>query len=118
VFAGIAQEQYGITHGQTTQTSTPFHHEFSLTAMTTATIPTKRTFNIAVLPGDGIGVDVTREAVRVLEAVQATLDGVQFTFQRHSVGAGEFLKSGNPLLTRCYSARWGCRASAGRTGAR
>ena len=65
--------------------------------MTTATIPTQRTFHIAVLPGDGIGVDVTREAVRVLEAVQARLDGVQFAFQPHSVGAGEFLKSGNPL---------------------
>jgi 3-isopropylmalate dehydrogenase len=56
-----------------------------------------RTFEIAVLPGDGIGVDVTREAVRVLEAVQAKLAGVRFAFQQHSVGAGEFLRSGDPL---------------------
>jgi 3-isopropylmalate dehydrogenase len=63
----------------------------------TDTTPALRTFHIAVLPGDGIGVDVTREAMRVLEAVQATLDGVRFAFQQHSVGAGEFLKSGNPL---------------------
>src|SRR5262245_38845261 len=30
-----------------------------------------KSFRIAVYPGDGIGVDVTREAVRVLEATQA-----------------------------------------------
>jgi tartrate dehydrogenase/decarboxylase/D-malate dehydrogenase len=33
-----------------------------------------QTFNIAVYPGDGIGVDVTREALRVLEAVER-IDG-------------------------------------------
>ncbi|MEQ8791887.1 MAG: tartrate dehydrogenase [Pirellulaceae bacterium] len=31
-----------------------------------------RTFQIAVYPGDGIGVDVTEQALRVLEAVQST----------------------------------------------
>src|SRR5690349_8701841 len=30
-----------------------------------------KTYNIAVYPGDGIGPEVTREAVRVLEAVAA-----------------------------------------------
>jgi 3-isopropylmalate dehydrogenase len=56
-------------------------------------------FNIAVLPGDGIGVDVTREAVRVLQALETGLEGVKFTFHEYSVGAGEFLKRGNPLPT-------------------
>ena len=36
------------------------------------------TFDIAVLPGDGIGVDVTREAVRVLEAL--SFGEVKFAF--------------------------------------
>jgi 3-isopropylmalate dehydrogenase len=57
--------------------------------------PGSRTFDIAVLPGDGIGVDVTREAVRVLEAL--SFDGVKFVFHDFSVGAGEYLRSGNPL---------------------
>src|SRR5262245_34379651 len=54
-------------------------------------------FNIAVLPGDGIGVDVTREAVRVLHALQLSLSGVQFAFHEFSVGANEYLRHGNPL---------------------
>lgn len=53
--------------------------------------------NIVVLPGDGIGVDVAREALRVLRVIEARLTGVKFVFQEHSVGAGEYLRSGNPL---------------------
>ena len=48
-----------------------------------------------MLPGDGIGVDVTREAVRVLQAL--SFDSVKFAFHEYSVGAGEYLRSGNPL---------------------
>ncbi len=55
------------------------------------------TFQIAVLPGDGIGVDVTREAVRVLGAIEPQLAGVKFAFQEHAVGAAEYLRSGDPL---------------------
>jgi hypothetical protein len=40
---------------------------------------------------------------RVLEAVMTGLDGLQFSFQKHSVGAGEFLKDGIPSLDRCLS---------------
>jgi 3-isopropylmalate dehydrogenase len=54
-------------------------------------------FNIAVLPGDGIGVDVTREAVRVLQALESRLTGLKFAFHEYSVGAAEYLKNGNPL---------------------
>ena len=54
-------------------------------------------FQIAVLPGDGIGPDVTAEAVRVLRAVEACLPGARFHFNEYSVGAGEYLRSGNPL---------------------
>lgn len=54
-------------------------------------------FKIAVLPGDGIGPDVINEAVKVLRAVEAKLDHVIFELHEYSVGAGEYLKSGDPL---------------------
>ncbi|MBW3624120.1 MAG: isocitrate/isopropylmalate dehydrogenase family protein [Armatimonadetes bacterium] len=56
-----------------------------------------RTFTIAVLPGDGIGPEVVREAVRAVRAVERALDGVEFRMDEFSVGAGEYLKSGDPL---------------------
>ncbi|MHC1765113.1 MAG: isocitrate/isopropylmalate dehydrogenase family protein [Verrucomicrobiia bacterium] len=61
-------------------------------ASTTGTV-----WNIAVLPGDGIGPEVTAMALRVLEVVASKLDGVRFHFQEHPAGAAEFLRSGNPL---------------------
>lgn len=62
------------------------------------------TFNIAVLPGDGIGVDVTREAVRALQALESQLEGVRFAFHEYSVGAGEYLKRGHPLPEEVFVA--------------
>lgn len=56
-----------------------------------------KTYNIAVLPGDGIGPDVIREGVNILRAVESLLDGVKFEFAYFSVGAAEYLKNGNPL---------------------
>jgi 3-isopropylmalate dehydrogenase len=64
------------------------------------------TFNIAVLPGDGIGVDVTRETVRVLQALK--FGGATLAFQEFSVGAAEYLKNGDPLPDAAYQA---CRTS-------
>jgi 3-isopropylmalate dehydrogenase len=54
-------------------------------------------FEIAVLPGDGIGPDVIAGALRVLRAVERRLPAARFHFTEHSVGAGEYLRSGNPL---------------------
>jgi len=50
-------------------------------------------YRIATLGGDGIGPEVVAATLQVLEA----LDGVSFDFSEHSVGAGEYLKSGDPL---------------------
>jgi 3-isopropylmalate dehydrogenase len=55
------------------------------------------TRQIAVLPGDGIGPDVTAEAVRCLRAVEDRAGRRFFEFEELSVGAGEYLRSGNPL---------------------
>ncbi len=55
------------------------------------------TFNVALLPGDGIGPEVVAEGIKVLRATEALLPGVRFDLTEHSVGAGEFLRSGDPL---------------------
>ena len=60
-------------------------------------------FQIAILPGDGIGPDVVREALRVLESL-ASLTSLSFEFREFSVGAGEYLKSGDPLPQQTFEA--------------
>lgn len=52
---------------------------------------------IALLPGDGIGPDVTAEAVKCLHAVEDRAGEKLFDFEELSVGAGEYLRSGDPL---------------------
>lgn len=61
-------------------------------------------FLITVLPGDGIGHDVIASTLKVLEAVEARLNGVQFEKEQHSAGAAEFLRSGNPLPEVAFEA--------------
>ena len=55
------------------------------------------TLNIALLPGDGIGADVVEQTVRVLRAIETVLPDLHFDCTEYSVGAGEYLKSGDPL---------------------
>jgi 3-isopropylmalate dehydrogenase len=52
--------------------------------------------NIAVLEGDGIGPEVTREAVRVLRAVAGAFEH-EFTFQNYAVGGAAIASHGTPL---------------------
>jgi 3-isopropylmalate dehydrogenase len=69
---------------------------------------TERTFQIAVLPGDGIGVDVTHEAVRVLRALESSMLDLQFELNEYPVGANEYLRSGDPLPADTFDA---CRSA-------
>ena len=62
----------------------------------------KTTFRIALLPGDGIGPDVTAEAVRVLREVARRTDDLHFEMEEFSIGAGEYLKSGDSLPERVF----------------
>ncbi|MBI2803500.1 MAG: isocitrate/isopropylmalate dehydrogenase family protein [Planctomycetes bacterium] len=57
----------------------------------------KTTFHIAVLPGDGIGIDVTAEAVRVLRAVEKKLGTFSLTMTTHESGAICYQRSGSDL---------------------
>ena len=50
---------------------------------------------LAVIPGDGIGPEVTAEALKVLEAVTPT--GVKFEPTRYDLGAERYLASGEVL---------------------
>ena len=52
--------------------------------------------NIAVLPGDGIGPEVTREAVKVLKAIASEFNHT-FTFQSAAVGAAAIDEQNDPL---------------------
>ncbi len=65
-------------------------------------------YQIALLPGDGIGPEVTAEAVKLLDAVAEKLGDVSFQFNELPVGAGEYLKNGDPLPESTIEA---CRQS-------
>jgi len=54
---------------------------------------------IAVLPGDGVGPEVTREAVRVLRAV-SDVNGYDFEFHEYLIGGAAYDAEGLPLPQR------------------
>lgn len=62
---------------------------------------------IVVLPGDGVGPEVTEQAVRVLREV-ASIHGHNFYFEEHAAGGAAIHRSGTPLpdatLDACLSA--------------
>jgi 3-isopropylmalate dehydrogenase len=62
---------------------------------------------IVVLPGDGIGPEVTEQAVRVLREV-ANIHGHNFHFEEHAAGGGAIRQTGSPLppttLDACLAA--------------
>lgn len=58
---------------------------------------------ITILEGDGIGPEVTREAVRVLRMI-ATLHGHEFTFDQKLIGGDAIKRAGSPLPTATLDA--------------
>ncbi|MBW2961044.1 3-isopropylmalate dehydrogenase [Mesonia aestuariivivens] len=52
--------------------------------------------NIAVLPGDGIGPEITKQSVKVLKAIAERFDH-KFLFEEAVVGAAAIYKTKNPL---------------------
>jgi 3-isopropylmalate dehydrogenase len=68
---------------------------------------TSNHYDIAVLPGDGIGIEVTHAALEVLRALEPRL-GRRFTLTMHPAGAQHYLDSGDALpestLAACRSA--------------
>lgn len=62
---------------------------------------------ITILPGDGIGPEVTAQAVRVLQTI-AGIHGYRFNFEEHEIGGVAIERSGSPLPRRTLDA---CMAS-------
>src|SRR6516162_9843108 len=58
---------------------------------------------ITVLPGDGIGPEVTKQAVNVLSAVSEVC-GYEFRFEHHRIGGAAIEKDGKPLPERTLAA--------------
>jgi 3-isopropylmalate dehydrogenase len=65
------------------------------------------TFNIAVLPGDGIGPEVTNETLRVLQEIERLQD-ISFRFESFDAGAERFLKTGVTMPEDAFD---GCKAA-------
>ncbi len=60
--------------------------------------PASRTFNIAVIPGDGIGVEVIPEGLSVLERLAEQSDGrFRFAFQTYPWGSQYYLETGQMM---------------------
>ena len=62
---------------------------------------------ITILPGDGIGPEVTTEAVRVLQTI-AAIHGYRFEFEEHAIGGVAIKEFGSPLPRKTLDA---CLAS-------
>ena len=66
-------------------------------------------YDVALLPGDGIGPEVVAETVRVLERVEALSGGeVALRFETYEVGAGAWLRTGEAISDEAFAA---CRAA-------
>src|SRR5438034_11367350 len=72
------------------------------------------TYHIAVFPGDGVGAEVTAEAVRVLEAVGRRYR-VKFAFEQATIGGAAIDQFGTALPAEAL--RLGRRADAVLLGA-
>jgi 3-isopropylmalate dehydrogenase len=64
---------------------------------------------IAVLPGDGIGPEVTKQATNILRAV-AEMGGHEFTFIEGLIGGTAITETGSPLPTATLDAALECDA--------
>lgn len=63
------------------------------------------TYDIAILPGDGIGPEVTDQAVRVLDRVQQ-LSGAEVAFrnERYDAGVGQWARTGSAVSDEVFAA--------------
>jgi 3-isopropylmalate dehydrogenase len=63
---------------------------------------------ITVLPGDGIGPEVTEAGLAILARVAKKYSNLRFALEERACGAGEFLHGGDPLPAETMDS---CRAS-------
>ena len=66
------------------------------------------TYNLAVLPGDGVGPEVVAESVKVLLALEKPFPDLRFVLNEHPVGAACYQQTGSDLPDETLEA---CRTS-------
>jgi 3-isopropylmalate dehydrogenase len=66
------------------------------------------TYRIAVLPGDGVGPEVTKEALKVLTAVEKAFPNLRFNCKEYPTGALCYQQTGSDLPVETFEA---CRQS-------
>jgi 3-isopropylmalate dehydrogenase len=71
-------------------------------------MPTKTHFDIAVLPGDGIGPDVVMPCLDLMQAAAGRVGGVSLGYTEFAAGAREYLRSGEALPSETLAA---CRSA-------
>ncbi len=60
-------------------------------------MPHKESFHIAVLPGDGIGPEITRPCIELLDLVTQKVGGFQLQYEYLQAGAKAYLDTGSAL---------------------
>ncbi|KJS88408.1 MAG: 3-isopropylmalate dehydrogenase [Peptococcaceae bacterium BICA1-8] len=61
-------------------------------------------FNIATLPGDGVGPEVINEGIKVLKAAEEIVTGFSLEFEKYDAGNGHYLKTGVTLPESVFQA--------------
>ncbi|MBI1353526.1 MAG: isocitrate/isopropylmalate dehydrogenase family protein [Acidobacteria bacterium] len=61
-----------------------------------------RSHSVALLPGDGVGPEVVAEAVKVLRAAARLDGGFELAMEEISIGAGEYLRSGEAMSEQAF----------------
>lgn len=61
-------------------------------------------YKIALLPGDGVGPEVTQETVRVLKAAEERVTGFLLDMESYNVGCAQFEKTGTAISEDVYRA--------------
>jgi len=61
-------------------------------------------FDIAILPGDGIGPEVIDAALVLLKMLERRWSKVRLAFHEHDVGAAAYLRHGDPLPAEAFAA--------------
>ena len=54
-------------------------------------------FHIAVLPGDGIGIEVMAPTLDILKKLEATTPGLEFRFTEGAAGAVNYRETGRSM---------------------
>lgn len=61
-----------------------------------------KTYHIATLPGDGVGIETIAETLRVLKELQSVVGGFELDFQHYDIGVAHYLKAGEVLPEKVY----------------